>query len=119
MAPPPSSRPWVSPPETGDEAVLAATGRGWDAWCDVIDASPVSDDGHGAIAAHVQSAHGVDAWWAQTVALGYERITGRRLPHQQPDGTFSMSASRTLALDADGLRARLEDADGRATLFPG
>jgi hypothetical protein len=119
MAPPPSSRPWVSPPETGDEAVLAATGRGWDAWCDVIDASPVRDDGHGAIAAHVQSAHGVDAWWAQTVALGYERITGRRLPHQQPDGTFSMSASRTLALDADGLRARLEDADARATLFPG
>ncbi len=118
MAPRPS-RTWVSPPETGDEAVLDATGRGWDAWCDVLDASPVRDDGHGAIAAHVQAAHGVDAWWAQTVALGYERITGRRLPHQQPDGTFSMGASRTVAVDAAGLRARLEDADGRAALFPG
>jgi hypothetical protein len=119
MAPRRSSRTWVSPPETSDDAVLAATGRGWDAWCDLLDASPVRDDGHGAIAAHVQSAHGVDAWWAQTVALGYERITGRRLPHQQPDGTFSMSASRTLAVDAGDLRSRLEDADGRAALFPG
>jgi len=118
MAPRPS-RTWVSPPETGDEAVLAATGRGWDAWCDILEASPVRDDGHGAIAAHVQAAHGVDAWWAQTVALGYERITGRRLPHQQPDETFSMGASRTVAVDAAGLRARLEDADGRAALFSG
>jgi len=110
---------WVAEPEVSDDAVRAATGRGWDEWRTVLDAWPGRDDGHTAIAAHVESAHGVDGWWAQTVAVGYERITGRRLPYQQPDGTFTVATSRTLAIDAAAWRARLLDPDARAALFPG
>jgi hypothetical protein len=112
-------RTWAADPEMTDDAVRTATGRGWDEWCDLLDAWPGHDDGHGAIAAHVQDAHGVAGWWAQTVAVGYERITGRRRRFQQPDGTFTAGKTRTVHADGDALRAMLLDADDRADLFPG
>ncbi len=112
-------RPWVSEPETSDEAVRAATGRGWDDWCDLIDAWPGRADGHSAIAAYLQDHLDVDGWWAQSVTVGYERITGRRLPHQRPDGTFTAGKSRTIAVNGDVLRKMLLDDQLRADLFPG
>lgn len=112
-------RPWVSEPENDDAAVRAATGRGWDEWCDLIDAWPGHDDGHTAIATHLREDLGVDGWWAQAVTVGYERITGRRLPHQMADGTFTAGRSRTVGVDADLLRSLLLDEDGRAALFGG
>ncbi|MGH8873009.1 MAG: hypothetical protein ACRDWS_13675 [Acidimicrobiia bacterium] len=102
-----------------DDSVRSATGRGWDEWCDVIDAWPGHTGGHTAIASHLQGEHGVDSWWAQTVTVGYERITGLRLPYQQPDGTFSAGKSRTVTADAARLRGMLLDDTGRADLFPG
>lgn len=112
-------RSWAATPEMSDDAVREATGRGWNEWCDLIDAWPGKDDGHAAIATHVQEEHGVGGWWAQSVTVGYERITGRRLPHQRPDGTFTAGRSRTITVDAAALRELLLDEEGRQTLFPG
>ena len=112
-------RAWVAEPETSDESVRAATGNGWDDWCDIIDAWPGNADGHTAIAAYLTDDHGVDGWWAQSVTVGYERITGRRLPYQRPDGTFTAGKSRTLRVDAGVLRSLLLDDRDRAELFPG
>lgn len=109
----------ASEPENSDEAVREATGRGWDEWCDLVDAWPGHGDGHGAVARWLQDEHGLDGWWAQAVTVGWERITGRRLPHQQPDGTFTAGRSRTVTVDADVLRTTLLDDEGRADLFPG
>lgn len=112
-------RIWVAEPEMTDESVRASTGRGWDEWCDILDAWPGHRLGHTAIAAHVQDEHGVGGWWAQTVTVGYERITGIRLPYQSPDGTFSAGKSRTVTADAAALREMLLDDTDRADLFPG
>lgn len=112
------ARTWAADPEMSDEAIAEATGRGWDAWVELIEVDPVADQGHTAVAAWIQSAHGVDGWWAQAVTVGWERITGRRLPHQMADGTFTANKSRTLDIDADQLRSLLLDADGREALFP-
>jgi hypothetical protein len=112
-------RTWVAHPETSDEAVRAATGRGWDDWCDVIDSWAHHSDGHTAIAAFLETEHDVSGWWAQTVTVGYERIVGLRLPYQRPDGTFSASKSRTVWVNAESLRAMLLDEDNRRDLFPG
>ena len=73
-----SGRPWAAEPEMSNEAVVAATGRGWDEWCDLIDGWPGHTEGHSAIARHLQDELGVDGWWAQTVTVGWERITGVR-----------------------------------------
>lgn len=110
---------WVSAPEQTGEAVLDATGRGWDDWRRIIDAWPGHDEGHAAVARYLEAEHGVPGWWAQSVTVGWERITGRRLPHQRADGTFSAGRSRTITADAAQLREWLLDEAARASLFPG
>jgi hypothetical protein len=112
-------REWVSEPEMAEDTLREATGRGWDEWCDIIDGWPGKAEGHTAIATFLREDHDVEGWWAQTITVGYERISGMRLPYQQPDGTFSASKSRTLTADAALLRELLlVDAD-RVELFPG
>ncbi len=112
-------REWKAEPETGDDSVTAATGRGWDDWCDVIDAWPGNEDGHKAIAAYLAAEHKVDPWWSQQITGGYERITGLRLPYERPDGTFTAGKSRTVSADGAALRTMLLDANARTDLFPG
>lgn len=112
-------RAWVSQPELSDVSVRSATGRGWEQWCDILDAWPGHTEGHPAIVAYLREEHGVDGWWAQSVTLGYERITGLRLPYQQPDGTFTANKTRTVTTDAAVLREVLVDDGERADLFPG
>jgi hypothetical protein len=112
-------REWVSEPEMAEDTLREATVRGWDEWCDIIDGWPGTAEGHTAIATFLREDHDVEGWWAQTITVGYERISGMRLPYQQPDGTFSASKSRTLTADAALLRELLlVDAD-RVELFPG
>ena len=117
-------RTWVAEPEYSDESVRVGTGKGWEEWCDIIDAWPDRTDDHAPIAAFVHNEHGVDMWWAQTVTVGYERITGLRLPYQRADGTFTASKSQTVnlgasATDHETLRELLLDARARTDLFPG
>lgn len=112
-------RGWVSAPEHTDEVIRAQTGRDWQQWRAFIDGWPGHEHGHAAVAAWLQQEHGVDGWWAQAVTVGWERITGRRLPYQMADGTFTANKSATITTDHDGLRELLLDEAGRADLFPG
>jgi hypothetical protein len=112
-------RSWVSEPEHTDAIIRANTGRGWDEWRVLIDAWPGHEDGHGAVATWLQEEHGVPGWWAQSVTVGWERITGRRLPHQVADGTFTANRSATIVTDHLALGEMLRDDDGLADLLPG
>lgn len=113
------SRTWVSEPEMSEGSVHTATGRGWDEWCDIIDAWPGRAEGHTAIAHFLTSAHGIDGWWAQSVTVGYERITGLRLPYQRSDGTFTAAKSKTITVDPQLLRKVLLHPGDHNDLFPG
>jgi len=115
----PGARTWVSEPDVSEDAIRANTGHGWDEWVALVDSGPGRDAGHTAIAAWLVDAHAVSGWWAQSVTVGYERITGLRVPGQRPDGTFSVGRSRLLDVDRDALRALLDDDAGRADLVPG
>ena len=112
-------RTWHAEPEMPDDSVRAATGRGWDEWCDVIEAWPGHVDGHAAVAAWVHEKNDITHWWAQGVTVGWERITGRRLPNQMSDGTFTAGKTKTVHVESDELRAALLDEATRADLFPG
>lgn len=114
-----TTRLWVSELEHTDAVIRQHTSRGWDEWVGMIDAWPGHRDGHGAVATWLQTEHGVDGWWAQSVTVGWERITGRRLPNQMADGTFTANRSATIATDHAALRDLLLDPDGREALFPG
>lgn len=109
---------WVDEPETSDGAVFEATGKGWNEWRSHIEAWPGHVDGHAAIAAYLDETTTIGGWWAQTVTVGFERMTGARQPYERPDGTFTAGVSRTLKVDAATLRARLLDEGERNKLFP-
>lgn len=114
-----SGRIWHAEPEVDDVGVHKATGRRWNDWCDLIDARPADVQGHTAIAQWLVEQHAVGRWWAQSVTVGWERISGARLPHQMADGSFTAGKSRTIGGDASALRRLLLDAQGRSDLFPG
>lgn len=112
-------RPWVSLPEMSDNAVSAATGRSWNEWCELIERWPGHSEGHQAIATYLEAEQDLDGWWSQAVTIGFERITGLRLPHQMADGTFTANKSRTITVDGQQLRTMLLDENARTDLFPG
>lgn len=106
-------------PDVSEERVREHTGRGWQEWVDLIDAGPGRKATHAAIAEWVDQEHRVGGWWAQGITVGYERITGLRLPGQMPDGTFSVSRTKTLALEPDQVRGLIDDDEARTALLPG
>src|SRR5687767_543791 len=80
------------------DAVLSdATGKTWEQWVRILERARADDMTHGEIAAHVRSL-GTPSWWSQTVAVGYERIKGRRQIGQRSGGKFAISKSRTIAV---------------------
>ena len=82
----------------GDEALNTATGRGWDEWFTLLDAAGAADWTHPQIVRWLAEEHAVPAWWCQGVTVGFEQARGLRLPGQRQDGSFEVSASRTLPL---------------------
>jgi hypothetical protein len=80
----------------GDDAVTAATGRPTTAWFELLEAEGAAGWNHTHIARWLVDAHQVDGWWAQNLTVRYEQATGRRLPGQQADGTFTAGSSRSV-----------------------
>jgi hypothetical protein len=104
--------PRVAEPGMGDDAIARGTGRTWDEWFGLLDAWGANERTHAEIARHVVDAYGVDGWWAQGVAVGYERARGLRARHQRPDG-FSANLSKTLPVPAEAIHAALVDEAAR------
>lgn len=116
---PTDEQTWVSDPEHSNDVILDATGKSWNDWQSLIDRGPGPNAAHGEIVDFVREQHDIGGWWAQSVAVGYERITGIRLPHQMADGTFTAGKAKTVDVDGDALKAMLYDDQARSDLFGG
>ena len=81
----------------------ARTGRDWPDWVRLLDAAGAASMSHGEIARLVYEKHAVSGWWSQTVAVGYERLTGRREVGQRISGEFEASKSKTFAVSVTTL----------------
>ena len=97
-----------------DEAIRSRTGRGWEEWFDLLDASGAAELTHKEIAAALGNEHSVDGWSAQSITVAYERARKGRAIGERPDG-FSITATKTVgvpverlfdAFTDDALRAR-------------
>jgi hypothetical protein len=84
-------------PPVADETVVAATGRGWQAWFEALDAWEAATRSHTEIARWLREEQGVEGWYSQSITVGYERARGLRAPGERPDG-FAVGASRTIAV---------------------
>jgi hypothetical protein len=83
-------------------AIERATNRSWNDWIAYFDSIGAEKLDHHAIATHLLTELDgmVDnlGWYAQATSNAYEHFIGRRIPGQQPDGTFRLSVSRTTRL---------------------
>jgi uncharacterized protein YndB with AHSA1/START domain len=85
-----------------DAAIRRGTGRGWEEWFDLLDAWGAADRTHTEIARWVATEHATRGWYAQGVAVGYERASGRRAVGEHADG-YRVSATKTVAAPVDRL----------------
>jgi uncharacterized protein YndB with AHSA1/START domain len=99
------------------EAMIRATGKGHAEWFALLDAWGATDHNHTDIARWLREAHGVPGWWAQNITVAYERARGRRRPGQMADG-FSVSVTRTIAVDPDRALEAFTNVELRARWLP-
>jgi hypothetical protein len=102
---------------TSDEAVQAKTGRTWDEWVAALDDAGARGRTHREIVALLSERFDVGPWWRQMVAVGYERATGARAPHQTTSG-YQVGGSRTVAVPVGRLWRAWTDARTRARWLP-
>lgn len=96
-----------TPPPAPDYAALAGisnqkiegkTGCTWERWVPLLDRLGAAEMRHSEIAMLVNRKFKVGDWWSQTVAVGYERIKGRRAIGQRIDGRYEAGKTRTFAV---------------------
>ena len=80
-----------------DGAVARATGKTWPEWVGLLDEAGAASWEHRAIAEHLHGPLGAGDWWAQMIAVGYERLRGLRAPGQRRDGSYEVGKSKTFA----------------------
>jgi uncharacterized protein YndB with AHSA1/START domain len=93
-----------------EDAVLAATGRGWTHWLGVLDRFGRNDGKtHREAAAHLEERHALSGWWSQMVTVEYERQRGIRAVNQRGKG-FGVDVQRTIAAPASRVFQAFSDA---------
>lgn len=100
------------------DAVLNATGKGWDGWFAVLDAANAAELAHPDIAKYLHEQQGLPGWWSQMVTVGYEQARGLRVAHQKGDN-FETSKSRTFAAPISKLYKAWANEAQREQWLPG
>lgn len=100
------------------DAIANATGCTWNDWRHYFDSLGAKHLTHQEIVAKAVE-RGAAPWWCQMITVTYEQHIGRRVPGQDCDGAFALSASRTVSdsLD-DAFKLWLKSVEG-ATEFSG
>ncbi|BDZ49547.1 hypothetical protein GCM10025867_17880 [Frondihabitans sucicola] len=79
-----------------DAKLAARTGRSARDWFELLDAEAATRLSHDQIVALLVDVYEAPEWGAQAVAVRYQQDHGIRLPGEQDDGTFTVSASRSI-----------------------
>ncbi len=94
------------PRRASDKAVLAATGRNWQEWFEVLDGLEAAQLSHKEIVQLIMDKELIAAgqeWWAQGVTVAYEYEKGKRTPGLTLDAGFEVGVQRTLPVAAETL----------------
>lgn len=95
------------------------TGRDRAEWFAVLDAWGAAGRPYRAIADWLTSEHKLSDWWAQKLIVEYEQARGVRKAGVRPGGTFTVTASKTVAVPAERLFQAFVDASMRERWLPG
>lgn len=100
----------------GDDALRAATGKGWNEWLALLDAAGAATKGldHQRVwDLAMQSLPETAGWWGQMVSVGYERARGLREKHESCNGEFQATSSKTFPVPLFAAFAAWADASIR------
>ena len=84
-----------------DSKAIAATGKAYGDWFEILDERGARDLPHKDIARLLQGDYRVPSWWSQSVTVEYERHIGRRETGQRQSGEFEAAVTRTLPATMD------------------
>ena len=99
--------------------VKDSTGRDRDEWFALLDAWGAPGREYRDIADWLTGEHDLSDWWAQKLIVEYEQTRGLREPGVRPGGTFTVTASKSVAVPVERLFEAFVDADLRKRWLPG
>jgi hypothetical protein len=100
------------------DGVRRATGRTRDDWFAALDAWGAPGRPYREIADWLTGEHELSRWWAQKLTVEYEQERGLRRPGVRPDGTFEVSASKTVGVSVERLYDAFVDSRQRRKWLP-
>jgi len=100
------------------EGVRRGTGRDRPEWFALLDRWGAAGRPYREIAEWLTGEHNLSKWWAQKLIVEYEEARGAASP-RHPPGTFSVGASKTVAVPVERLFASFVDAGVRKRWLPG
>ena len=95
-----------------DADAKAATGKAWRDWYRLLDDEGGPVAGRRAITERLMKEHALDAWWAQTIAVEYERAKAVHERDGRPKG-YAICVTKTIATSPE----RVFDAFGDPTVL--
>lgn len=101
-----------------DDTIKAKTGCTWKRWVGALDYVGADRWSHTKRATYIAEQFKIDGWWAQTVAVGYERIKGQRAIGQRLDGSYEASKSKVFPVSLAKLYRAWSDAKMRKAWLP-
>jgi hypothetical protein len=106
-------------PPASSAALLRTTGRDRVDWFAMLDAWGAARRPYREIADWLKTEHGLSTWWAQKLIVEYEEASGLRDPGVRRDGSFEVSASKTIDAGIDDVLDAFESTAVRDRWLPG
>lgn len=100
------------------ETVKNATGRTQEDWYSLLDEWGAPGRPFKEISGFLTGEHGLSRWWAQKLIVEYEQERGVRAAGVRPDGTFEVSAGKTVSVPAAQLLEAFVDPRRRRRWLP-
>ena len=100
-------------------ALQRSTGRDRSDWFQILDEWGAADRGYRESAAWLRTEHGLSRWWAQKLVVEYEQERGLRAPGVRRDGTFEVTATKTVSVPVADLFKAVVDGRRRSRWLPG
>lgn len=94
------------------ETYKQKTGKTLKQWFSELDSHQAKDWTHKEIVHHLEKNHKLDSWWAQTIAVEFEKHLGKRVLGQTQDAGFEIGIQRTISIDSAELWEWLLSAEG-------
>ena len=103
----------------GITGVRRGTGRERDEWFELLDGWGAVGRPYREIADWLMGEHDLSRWWAQKIIVEYEQERGVRPPGVRRDGTFEVTASKTIEAPATRVFEAFVDPKVRQRWLPG